>query len=137
MRKSIVLSLPFSLVYPDHPITHRYRKSKIDCLRFVTRPLLAPAFQGFFFIFLWWPLTVLRKQTRHAVRAFKQSIILRCLCYHPMVQNQLPPEQLGVGHLLFLQVLEYSDLHFKIYPTTENPTCTLSIVSIDSLCSSY
>jgi hypothetical protein len=28
---------------------HRYRKSKIDCLRFVTCPLLAPVFQGFFF----------------------------------------------------------------------------------------
>jgi hypothetical protein len=28
---------------------HRYPKSKIDCLRFVVGPLLAPVFQGFFF----------------------------------------------------------------------------------------
>jgi hypothetical protein len=40
-------------------------------------PLLAPIFQGFFF--LQWPLTVLMKQTRQAVCAFKQSILLRCL----------------------------------------------------------
>ncbi len=31
------------------------------------------------FLFLWWPLTVLMKQTRQAVHAFKQSILLRCL----------------------------------------------------------
>ncbi len=30
--------------------SHRYlKKSKIDCLRFVMCPLLAPVFQGFFF----------------------------------------------------------------------------------------
>jgi hypothetical protein len=28
---------------------HRYRMSKIDCLRFVMCPVLAPAFQGLFF----------------------------------------------------------------------------------------
>jgi len=39
-------------------------------------PLPAPVFQGFF---LWWPLTVLMKQTRQAVHTFKQSILLRCL----------------------------------------------------------
>jgi hypothetical protein len=38
--------------------------------------LLALVFQGFF---LQWPLTVLMKQTRQAVRAFEQSILLRCL----------------------------------------------------------
>jgi hypothetical protein len=31
-------------------ISHRYRNSKIDCLRFVMCPLLAPVFQGFFFV---------------------------------------------------------------------------------------
>ncbi len=30
---------------------HRYRKTKIDCLRFVMCPLLAPGFQGFFSFF--------------------------------------------------------------------------------------
>ncbi len=30
--------------------THRYRKSKIDCLRFLMCPLLALVFQGFFFV---------------------------------------------------------------------------------------
>ncbi len=46
-------------------------------------PPLAPVFHGsFFFFFLFFllrPLTVLMKQTRHAVRAIKQSILLRCL----------------------------------------------------------
>jgi hypothetical protein len=56
--------------------------SKIDYLRFVMCPLLAPVFQGFFFFFLQWPLTVLIKQTRQAVRAFKQLILLRCLWLH-------------------------------------------------------
>ncbi len=28
---------------------HRYRKTKIDCLKFVMCPLLMPGFQGFFF----------------------------------------------------------------------------------------
>jgi hypothetical protein len=28
---------------------------------------------------LWWPLTVLKRQTRQAVHAIKQSILLRCL----------------------------------------------------------
>ena len=30
-------------------LKHRFRKSKIDCLRFVMCPLLEPVFQGFFF----------------------------------------------------------------------------------------
>ncbi len=55
---------------------HRNQKSKIDCLRFVMCPLLAPVFQGFF---LQWPLTVLMKQSRQAVCVFKLSILLRCL----------------------------------------------------------
>ncbi len=37
-----------------------------------------------FFAFLQWTLTVLMKQTRQAERAFKQSILLRCLC---LVEN--------------------------------------------------
>jgi hypothetical protein len=43
-------------------------------------PLLVPGFQGFFFVMR--PLTELMKQTRQAGRAIKQSILLRCLCYH-------------------------------------------------------
>jgi hypothetical protein len=38
--------------------------------------LLVPVFQGFFFMR---PLTVLMRQTRQAVRAIHQSILLRCL----------------------------------------------------------
>ncbi len=38
-------------------------------------PRLAPHFQPFFLL---WPLTVLLKQTRQAVHAVKQSILLRC-----------------------------------------------------------
>jgi hypothetical protein len=39
-------------------------------------PLLAPVLIGFFFLLQ--PLTVLMKQTRQAVGAIKQSILLRC-----------------------------------------------------------
>ena len=53
-----------------------WKVSKIDCLRFVICPLLVSVFEGFF---LQWPLTELMKQTRQAVRTFKQSILLRCL----------------------------------------------------------
>jgi hypothetical protein len=41
------------------------KRLKINCLRFVMCPLLAPGFQGFYFLFfLMQPLTVLMKQTR-------------------------------------------------------------------------
>jgi hypothetical protein len=36
------------------------------------------------FFFLQWPLTVLMKQTRQEVCAFKQSILLRCLWDVPL-----------------------------------------------------
>jgi uncharacterized membrane protein len=48
---------------------------KIDCLRFV----MCLSFKASFSFYLQWPLTVLMKQTRQAVHAFKQSILLRCL----------------------------------------------------------
>ncbi len=57
-------------------LTIDIERKKIDCLRFVMCLLLAPGFQGFFFLFLMWPLTVLMKQTRQAVCAIKQSIYL-------------------------------------------------------------
>jgi hypothetical protein len=41
--------------------------------------LLAPVFQGFFFLLR--PLTVLIKQTRQAIHAVRQSILLRCLWF--------------------------------------------------------
>ncbi len=62
-----------------HDRTIDIERWKIDCLRFVMCPLVAPGFEGFYFLFLMQPLTVLRKQTRHAGRAIKQSILLRCL----------------------------------------------------------
>ncbi len=55
------------------------KRQKIDCLRFIMCPLLAPGFQGFFSFFFMWPLTVLMKQTRQVVFTIKQSILLRCL----------------------------------------------------------
>jgi hypothetical protein len=48
--------------------------------------LLAPGFQGFFFLFFMRLLTVQMKQTRQAERAIKQSILFRCLwLYYIMV----------------------------------------------------
>jgi len=58
-------------------LDHRYRMTKIDCLRFVMCPLLAQVFQGR--LFLMQPLTVLMRQTRQAVHVIHQSIFLRCL----------------------------------------------------------
>ncbi len=79
--ENVLRSICIPTIYPENRfkgLWHRYQKSKIDCLRFVMCPLLAAVFQGFF---LWWPLTVLMKQTRQAVCAFKQSILLRCLWF--------------------------------------------------------
>ena len=58
---------------------HRYQKAKIDCLSFVMCLLLTQPIIAFFSSFLVRPFTLLMKQTRQAVRAVKQSIILRCL----------------------------------------------------------
>ncbi len=74
------LSCPMSNQVRLAPSYHRYQKFKIDCLRFVMCPLLAPGLSSLLFLFLWWPLTILMKQTRQAVRASKQSILFRCLC---------------------------------------------------------
>ncbi len=41
------------------------------------------------FLFLRWPLTVLMKQTRQAVRAFKQSVLLRCLCVYAFIGSDI------------------------------------------------
>jgi hypothetical protein len=63
---------------------------------YVMCPLLVPVFQCFFlFIFLLWSLTVQMKQTRQAVRAVKQSILLRCLCM-PSSQNIYKAEELTI-----------------------------------------
>ncbi len=42
-------------------------------------PATSATFLAYFSFFLLWPLTVLMKQTRQAVCAIKQSILLRCL----------------------------------------------------------
>ncbi len=67
--------------------SHRYRKAKIDCLSFVMCPLLAQPIIAFFSFFLLWPFTVLMKQTRQAVHAIKQSIILSCLWLHCIIAH--------------------------------------------------
>ncbi len=44
------------MVPPDQKVneadklTHRYQKTKIDCLRFIMCPLLTLVFRGFFFV---------------------------------------------------------------------------------------
>ena len=55
---------------------HRYKKTNIDCWRFVMCPLLVLVFHGFFFMR---PLTVLMRQTRQVKHTIHQSILLRCL----------------------------------------------------------
>jgi hypothetical protein len=57
---------------------------KIKLLKVCYVPTTSATFLAFFFFFfLLWPLTVLMKQTRQAVCAIKQSILLRCLCVVP------------------------------------------------------
>jgi hypothetical protein len=59
---------------------HRYRKAKIDCLRFVMCPLLAQLEIGFFSSFS----AAAVYSTNEANKAgLKQSIIFRFLCFHP------------------------------------------------------
>jgi hypothetical protein len=51
-------------------------KENLDCSSFVMCPLLAlPLSRAFYRL----PLTVLTRQTRHAVNAINQSVFLRCL----------------------------------------------------------
>ncbi len=60
------------LIYMDH----RYRKAKVDCLRFVMCPLLAQLEIGFFSSFS----AAAVYSTNEANKAgLKQSIIFRCL----------------------------------------------------------
>jgi len=59
---------------------HRYRKAKIDCLSFVVCPLLAQPIIAFFSAFF---AVAVYSTKRQAVRAVKQSIILRCLWPEP------------------------------------------------------
>ncbi len=55
--------------------SHRYLK-KSRLLKFLMCLLLALPFLR---AFLWWPLTLLTRQTRQAVCAINQSVFLRCL----------------------------------------------------------
>jgi hypothetical protein len=57
---------------------HRYRKIN-RLLKVCYVPTTSTTFLAFFIFFLLWTLTALMKQTRQAVRAVKQSILLRCL----------------------------------------------------------
>jgi hypothetical protein len=50
-------------------------------------PATSATFLAFFLFFLLWLLTVLMKQTRQAVCAIKQSILLRCLWCSVSVSN--------------------------------------------------
>ncbi len=97
--------------------SHRYRKSLNRLLK-VCYVLATSAglkrLTFFFFFCLLWPLTVLMMQTRQAVRAIKQSILLRCLwlqCFQHIIFliNQAP----GLGleqrefemAVLYLQII--------------------------------
>ncbi len=66
--------------------THRHLRN-IDSLSFVMCPLLAPVLivNRLLFLFLFLllrPFTELLKQTRYAVCAVKQSLLLRCLWFY-------------------------------------------------------
>jgi hypothetical protein len=73
--------------------------------------LLAPGFQGFFFLFWMQPLTVLMKQTWLAVCTIKQSIYLDVFgfnanCFVKIKLSQTQPLHLySFGNLDFTQAL--------------------------------
>jgi hypothetical protein len=75
--ESIISICLWAWLYNKRVLLMDIKRQKIDCLRFVMCPLLALA--RIPSLFLMWPLTVLTKQTRQAVRTIKQSILLRCL----------------------------------------------------------
>ncbi len=56
-------------------LDHRYLR-KVDCSSFVKSPPLALALPR---VFLQWPLRVQTRQTRQAIRAFKQYFFLNMM----------------------------------------------------------
>ncbi len=64
--------------------THRYWKSQNRLLKVCYVPSTSASLSRLLFLFLRWPLTVLLKQIRQAVHAFKQSILLRCLWWYSL-----------------------------------------------------
>ncbi len=61
--------------------THRYRKAKIDCLRFVMCPLLAQLKISFFSSFSAAAVYITNEANNAGL---KQSIIFRCLWFNPI-----------------------------------------------------
>ncbi len=59
----------------DRQTDHRYRKSPNRLLKVYYVPATSAVLMGFFFLLR--PITVLMKQTRQALHAIKQSILLR------------------------------------------------------------
>jgi hypothetical protein len=79
------LAALFTIVTMFLSTAHRYRKAKIDCLRFVMCPLLAQLEIGFFSSFS----AAAVYSTNEANKAgLKQSIIFRCLWYGPLILNK-------------------------------------------------
>ncbi len=83
LKRAVPFCLPpvgrnWQLISPHYKrSSHRYRKAKIDCLRFVMCPLLAQLEIGFFSSFS----AAAVYSTNEANKAgLKQSIIFRCLC---------------------------------------------------------
>jgi hypothetical protein len=72
--------------------THRYRKAKIDCLRFVMCPLLAQLEIGFFSSF---SAAAVYSTNEGNKAGLKQSIIFRCLWQHMTVTTLLALATLG------------------------------------------
>ncbi len=90
---------------------HRYLKNN-RLLNFCCAPATSATSSKAFSVFLLRPLTVLMKQTRQAVRAIKQSILLRCLWYDLGVcprSNLLHEVQSRVGFQLLLEPLHGRD----------------------------
>ncbi len=61
-------------------------------------PAISTTFLAFFLFFLLWVLAVLMKQTRQAVCAIKQSILLRCLWLKLFLTSPFKPESNIYGH---------------------------------------
>ncbi len=78
-------------------------KEKIDCLRFVMCPLLAPHFQPFFLFCLAVAINSTNETTRQAVHAINQYIFLRCLWLTYLIHTKHVPDYIiPISHLPFM-----------------------------------
>ncbi len=93
------------------PLSHRYRKAKIDCLSLFMCPLLAQLKIGFFSSF---SAAAVYSTNETNKAGLKQSIIFRCLCVKQSIY-------LDVYDKLALLLTLKSEISFLEFPALMTP----------------